>query len=109
MFTVQPKPTFTLDVEIPTPNGPVEIRGTFKHKGRKAMAEFLEGLSKGETTDVEALMDLMVGWEKVDTPFSAEALEQVLDNYPTFGKAILDAYIAATLEGRQVEKNSVKS
>lgn len=110
MFTIQPKPTFKLDVTIPTVTGPGKITFVFKHKGRKAIAEFIESLTKeGDgVKDVDALLDIIEDWEKVDAKFSADALEQLLENYPGAGKAIFDAYLPAVLEGRLAEKNSVK-
>lgn len=102
MFTIQPKPTFKTDVEIPTPNGGGTIKVEFAHKGRKALAKFFESLTSGdaERQDADALCEIIVGWEGVDQKFSKAALEAMLDAYPTAGKALFDAYLPAMLEGK---------
>ena len=106
MFVLQPKPTFKADVTIPTPTGEGKISFEFKHKGRKALRAFFESLSSGENAreDSEALLDLIQGWSGVDEAFSPEALETLLDNYPSSAKAIFEAYNKGLFEGRQ--KNS---
>lgn len=105
-FTLQPKPTFTGEVTIPTPNGEGKITFEFKHKGRKALKAFYESLGEGETArqDLDALIELVSGWTGVDEEFSDENLGVLLDNYPAAPRAIFDAYNKALLEGRQ--KNS---
>lgn len=103
MFLLQPKPTFEAEVSIATPGGAEgKIKFMFKHKGRKALKEFFETLSDGEVSrpDHEALLDLVGGWKGVDEPFSPEALETLLDNYPAAAQAIFQAYHKLLLEGR---------
>jgi hypothetical protein len=106
MFVLQPKPTFKVDVSIPTTDGDAIIEFEFKHKGVKALKAFYDSLSDGDTVrnDVDALGELVAGWAKVDTKFSSEALEQLLDNYPGSAKAIFEAYNKGLVEGKR--KNS---
>lgn len=106
MFVLQPKPTFKAEVTIPTPTGEGKITFEFKHKGRKALKAFFESLGEGETArqDSEALLDLISDWSGVDEKFSPEALDTLLDNYPSSAKAIFEAYNKGLFEGR--EKNS---
>ena len=104
MFALQPKPTFEADVTITTPGGGEgKVTFQFKHLGRKALKSFYESLGEGEEArkDHEALMDLIAGWKGVDTPFSAEALETLLDNYPSASMALFDAYNKALFEAKQ--------
>jgi hypothetical protein len=102
MFVIQPKPTFKIKVEIPTPTGPGVINIEFAHKGRKALAKFLEGASEegANVQDIDALSEIVVGWDGVDQAFSKKALEDLLDAYPAAGKALFDAYLPALIEGR---------
>lgn len=104
MFAINPKPTFDAEVTIPTPGG-VEgkIKFVFNHKGRKALRTFFEQLSEGEASreDHEALAELIAGWKGVDTEYSPEALEKLLDNYPGAAGAIFSAYNKGLLEGKQ--------
>ena len=107
MFTINPTPTFKLDVTIPSPTGGGKVGVIFKHKGRKALAEFVKSLTEeGSTrTDLDGLLEIIVGWDGVQEPFSKEALESLLDNYPAAAKAIYDVYFPAVSEGTAARKN----
>jgi hypothetical protein len=103
MFKLQPNPTFKSSVLIPIPGGKDgKITVIFKHKGRKALQEFFASLTdeKNTRTDVEALAELIADWEGVDVKYSEEALEQLLDAYPSAAMAMFDAYRAAVLDAR---------
>lgn len=103
MFVLQPKPTFKAEVLIPIPGGGEgKIKFEFRHKGRKALRDFIESLSKdGEARDdVDAILELVEGWDGVSEKFSKEALETLVDAYPGAARAIFDAYHSALLEGR---------
>lgn len=105
MFRIQPNPTFKSEVTIPTPEGAGKIKFEFKHKGRKALQEFLKMFSNDDpekdVTEGDILADIVAGWDGVDTEFSSEALADLIDNYPSAGRAIIDAYVPALLEGKQ--------
>ena len=104
MFQLQPKPTFKSDVTIVTPGGGEgKIKFEFKHMGRKALKAFFESLGEGEGArqDNDALLDIIQGWEGVDEKFSPEALDTLLDNYPSAAKAIFEAYNRGLFEGKQ--------
>lgn len=105
MFKINPAPTFTVPVEITVPGEAqkASLTVTFKHMGRKARKEyFKERLGKDD--DAEILSGIIVGWEGVDTPYSRDALEALLDNYELAATEIMHAYGAA-LTGA-AEKNS---
>jgi hypothetical protein len=103
MFVLQPKPTFKMDVMIPTVQGEGKIKFEFKYMGRKAVKAFMDSLGDGESAreDKDALLDVIEGWEGVDQKFSPEALEVLLDNYHGAAKAIFDAFIRGLFEGKQ--------
>lgn len=103
MFVLQPKPTFKSEVIINTPQGEGKVKFEFKHMGRKSLKAFFESLGEGDTArqDSEALLDLVAGWEGVDEKFSPEALDTLLDNYPSAAKAIFEAYNRGLFEGKQ--------
>ena len=98
MFLLQPKPTFQSKV----------VTFEFKHKGRKALKAFFESLNDTDSgrTDSEALLELINNWFGVDETFTPEALDTLLDNYPSAARAIFDAYNRDLFEGKQ--KNSGK-
>lgn len=106
MFTLNPNPTFKTDVTIPTTDGDGVIEIEFRHKGRKALKAYFDSLGEGDDArkDTDALSELIAGWGKIDAEYTPEALETLLDNYPTAAKAIFEAYNKGLFEGRQ--KNS---
>ena len=92
MFALQPKPTFKVEISIPTPEGkPGKFVVEFKHKGRKAFKAFIEGFSAEgeERQDVDVLLDIVAGWQGVDAPFNKDNLETLLDNYSDFAATVL--------------------
>lgn len=102
MFKLQPNPTFKAEVAIPTVEGEGKITFEFKHKGRKALKEYIDSLGEGENAreDADALGELIAGWSGVDEKYSPEALTTLLDAYPGASRAIFEAYNRALLEGR---------
>lgn len=103
MFKLNPKPTFTARVPLSVPGeakpAPVDIE--FRHFSRKGIQAFFEGL-QGKS-DAESLGEIIVGWKGIDVPFTAEALEQLLDNYPSAARELFDAFRRELMESR--EKN----
>ncbi len=103
LFSIQPAPTFTAPVKIPRPGEePAEITVTFKHMTREQMSDFIDrssGAKKGE--DVDLVMEMVSGWSGVDTPFSAEAVGLLIENYQGAIPALLGAFISSLTEGRR--------
>lgn len=108
MFVLKPKPTFEQDVLIPVPGGDAaKITFVFNHKGIKELQAFYATLSVegGELRkDPDALGELIAGWKAVDTPYSPEALEDLINDYPGSAKVIFDGYNKGLFEGKR--KNS---
>lgn len=101
LFTLQPEPTFKAPVTIQKPGGgEATITVEFKHRGRKALAAFFDELTTSNRSDVDALLDLVVGWEGVDAKFDRDALELLLDAYPTSALALFETYRRELLEAR---------
>lgn len=103
MFILQPKPTFKAAIAIPIPGAKeATITFEFKHMGKKGLMEFFNSLGEGEKAraDEDALGDLIVGWEGVDTKYSPDALGTLVDGYPGAALAILVGYRKALMEGR---------
>lgn len=105
MFTLNPNPTFKSEVSFLTPSGPAKITVVFRHKGRKALKAFMDSLTDAKPDgslreDIDIVSEIVDGWEGVDVEFSKEALDTLLDNYPSSARAILDAYLPALVEGQ---------
>lgn len=109
MFVLKPKPTFKVPVVIPTPSGDKgKFTVEFKHKGKKELQEFFDVTEDKESSDLDKLAEIVVGWAGVDTPYNKEALEQLLDAYPVAAITLYRAYNAALFEGKvgaEAQKN----
>ncbi len=91
MFKLARKPTFTATARIHVPGeGEGSINVEFRHFEKAARVAHFEKLA--EKTNLEALSVLVCGWSGCDTPFSEEALGQLLDDYPSAAAGIFDAY-----------------
>ncbi|WP_247538437.1 phage tail assembly chaperone [Ralstonia pseudosolanacearum] len=96
MFSINPKPTFTAEADIPLAGGGTEkLQLVFKHKTRDEVKAFFEHVSAGadDQSDADVLLEIVAGWEDVDVPFSREALDQLVQNYPSAPRAIFDTYL----------------
>ena len=82
MFKLNPNPTFKAPVSIYVPGeGMGRLTVEFKYldvEARKAYGESLPG-----KTNLEALAEIVVGWSDIDSPYSVENLEKMLNTYDT--------------------------
>lgn len=101
MFKLQPKPTFKARVPITLPGETraAEIEVEFKHLSVEQVREFFEGLVG--KTDAQALGEIVVGWSGVDQAFSPEALDTLLNNFPSASGSFFDIFRRELLEGRR--------
>ena len=100
MLKLNPDPTFTADVPLTVPGKaqPVTIQMEFKYVAGEAAGKFFEDIAT--KTNVEAITTFAVGWKKVDAPFSKEAVEMLLGNYPNAAQEIFAAYQRNLFESR---------
>lgn len=102
MFQIDPNPTFTADADIPVAGGGTsKLTLVFKHKTKDEAREYFSRTSTDGEDDVGALLEIVEGWEDVDAPFSREALDRVLQNYPGAPRAIFGAYLAELMGQRR--------
>ncbi len=108
-FKIEPAPTFAATVKISAPGvaEPLPLELVFKWRSRSALAEWLKN-ADGKA-DPEFVGEALAGWGNVvdaddkPVPFGAEALAQLLDNFPAAADEITRAYLAELIEAR--EKN----
>ena len=107
MFQLEPNPTFTAPVSIPLPGGETAtVDFTFAHMGRKELQEFIAAVK--EIPDSEALRKIVAGWSGVagadgkTIPYSADALEALVDSYHAAALAVLQTYFRE-LTGQRVK------
>lgn len=101
MFKLQPKPTFSVPVFIPVPGQEKgeKVIVTYRHKTRDQLAEFYGALRDRETVD--ALDEIIEGWEGVDAPYSRENLDVMLNQYPASATAFFESFRIELQEGRR--------
>lgn len=107
MFKINPNPTFKADVQLTVIGStePAKLVVTFKHKGRKALADWValpKKMADAGTPikDADYLDEVIADWEGVDAPYSVEALDTLLDAYQPAGQELFEAYIRALTESR---------
>lgn len=117
-FKLIPKPTFIAAVQLTVPGQPepAEVDFTFIHKGRLELALWRSQVQapadpeKLKTwvapKDVDFLAEVITDWGRVDdpegkpVPYSKNALEELLDNYPAAAGEIYGGYLRAQTESR---------
>ena len=87
---LNPDATFKHVVHIPVPGGdPVAVEFKFKHRGKKALAEFSR---QHEEWTTDTVMDCVTGWDFVE-PFNRENVDYLVENYPNSAQAVVGGYI----------------
>jgi hypothetical protein len=109
MFRLQASPTFTATVRITVPGAdePAQVPFVFRHKGRKALAEFQARTTRDKLDDIDVLMEVIEGWgddiqdaDGKPVPFSKAALQEMLDAYHQATQEIWNGYLQALGESR---------
>lgn len=100
MFKLQPKTTFwaKCPISIAGEKKPVEIEIEFKYMSRDALKLFFENLDG--KTDLEAISEIAMDWRGLDGEFSEENLNELLNNYPTAGTSLFEAFRSEMLEAK---------
>lgn len=95
MLKLIPNPTFKAKVDIPTPGGEAaSVAFEFKHRSKEELDAFLAAEHWKTAGEVQTVMEFVVGWDGVDTPFSAEALDTMFKHYQKAAGAITTKYLA---------------
>lgn len=102
MFNLNPSPTFVAPVEIAIPGKPsAKLKIIFKHKTKAEAAAFFTEAARSEEKESVQLLGIVAGWEDVDSPFSVEALELLLQNYHNAAQAIFQSYMDELTQARK--------
>jgi hypothetical protein len=124
MFKLQPNPTFCSVAHLTVPGVPTpgELTVTWRHKGRQALAEWLQAMPAQPVVTVMGaattgagqvvhegakwLAQVMDAWDGPvnpdgeAVPLSVDALVKLLDDYPAAGGELMQAYLTALTESR---------
>jgi len=100
MLKIQTPPTFKIPVGITVAgeDKPTEIEVEFRYLKKSEHLAYLNGI--GDKTDSVSLGEIIVGWAKVDAPYSAENLALFLDNHPPAARELFDAFTRALSEAK---------
>lgn len=100
MLKLCPNPTFEAEVKITVPGqvAPEAVVITFKHLGKKDMADFMSRI-EGKT-DAEVLSEIVLGWREIDQPFTPANLQLLIDNFPASAGEIMRVFYREHLESR---------
>ena len=102
MLTLAPAATFVATVRVHVPGGDdVPVNFIFAHKGRAALKDFVERAQS--SADLDAVAEIVAGWDGVEADYSRDALAALLDAYPSAAVSILEGYLAEI--GRAAAKN----
>lgn len=105
MFDFDPSPTFSAPVDLSAPGDsePWKVPFTFRHKGKRQLAEWVASWS-GRPDD-EILAEVIEAWEVkrkgVLVSYNRTALSELLDAYPAAAKEIRDAYLRELMESKR--------
>jgi hypothetical protein len=94
MLKLNPDPTFTSKVDIPTPTGVQTIKVEYKYMDVDEYNAFIKKEGELNRTNEEALMDIMAGWHEVDTEFSKEALTKLCKKYHAAARVLVEKFIS---------------
>ena len=91
MFKIDPNPTFNAPVSVHVPGqGSGSFIAEFVYLDKEARKDYFEGLPG--KSNLEALAEIVVGWNEMDAPFSHDNLQKLLNKYDTAAKGFFKAF-----------------
>ena len=98
-FNLDPAPTFGADVPITRPelDAPALLPITFRHQSRDDLKAWVAGIA--EKGDAASLHEVIVGWD-ASGPYSREALDKLLADFPPSANELIHGYLRALTESR---------
>jgi hypothetical protein len=100
MLKLQPDPTFTKQVDIPTPWGVQTIKIEFKYRDAEEFESFTKNEGQNPRGNEAVIMDIAVGWFNVDAEFNAENVKQLCKKYHQAATVIVETYIKENTQAR---------
>ncbi|CAH1387019.1 phage tail assembly chaperone [Candidatus Nitrotoga sp. M5] len=105
MFKIQPSPTFwgKVPVGIPGVAKPAMLDIEFQHKKREEIQAICLRMKDNEISPQNiktTAKEVVVGWKEVDEEFSQDALELLLENFPSAASAMVETYLKESIEAK---------
>lgn len=93
--SIKANPTFRAPVEIRRPGDepPLKFIGVFKHRTRDQFEALAKESRDSPRTDLEAVLDVLQGWDEMLEPFSRENVDALLQNFHEAADVIASTYV----------------
>lgn len=101
MLKLETNPTFRAEVGISVAGQPrpVPIEVEFRYFTQEEWTAYIAASQKNVADSLAE--DIVVGWAKVDRPFSAEALRALFNLYPSSAQALWEAFMRELFVAKQ--------
>lgn len=101
MLKLQPNPTFKTKVAISVAGEAIGqmIDVEFKYLNKTKIKAYFENIAG--KSDADALAEIIVGWSGVEAAYSAEALAELVDSYPSASADLFEAFRRELLESKR--------
>jgi hypothetical protein len=92
--SIKANPTFKAPIEIRRPGDePMKFTGVFKHRTRDQFDALAKEARENPKADLDAVMDVLVGWEGMVETFSRDAVGELLQNFHDAADLIAATYV----------------
>jgi hypothetical protein len=101
MLKLQTNPTFRAAVGISVAGQPrpATIEIEYRYFTAREWADYIATNAKSVADSL--VEDIVVGWAKVDRPFSAEALRELFDKFPAATQEVWEAFLNELFAAKQ--------
>lgn len=107
MFQLDPAPNFpaTVLISVPGQAGGTPLLVIFRHKRKTAIADWISR-ARGRS-DVEILSEVIERWDGMhngrgeEVPYSVDALDTLLENYPAAKDDLFQTYLRELTEAKR--------
>ena len=101
MFIIKAPPHFDHAVSITGSGGAEQVLlCKFRHRTRDEFRAFMAPEATAGRSDIDTVMQMLVGWDQVDTEFSREAVEALLQNHHQAALELAISYAEGLVGGR---------
>ena len=93
--SIKASTTFRAPVEIRRPGDepPLKFIGIFKHRSRDQFEALAKDSRENPRKDLDAVLEVLQGWEEMLEPFSRENVEELLQNFHEAADVIASTYV----------------
>lgn len=89
----------TIGLSVPGEAAPVDVTIEYRALPRDEMTKYIDSLK--DSSDLDALATIVIGWEGMDAPFSKDNLAVLVSNYPLASREIFDGFQREYFEAKR--------